>query len=321
MIAYKYRGGPRCFTRDLASITQDYFWAASLSTLNDPLEAKYDSSPLADVLNLVDTINQDNTLSDNFQEMADNLRRIGIFSLAAKYDDHKLWAHYAGSHTGFCVGYDVTLLKPLNNIKHNIVPISYAIHPASLTLEDMLSNLDSFLQKTVGVKHIEWEHEQESRIVTDVYGKMEHDFRAIKSIHFGIKMPEKRIKQVMKAMRGRGITYYQMQTGTFNLEAMPLPDAYPTASPYLYSIAPVTHYALATDPGDEERMALLPYLLKAVEIQRREPYCSEVDYAGASTDNAKAGQIWVNYRYKSNYYNRHFTKRQIRELHSQIIDL
>jgi len=43
-------------------------------------------------------------------------KKIGIFSLSKKYDDELLWAHYANSHKGFCIEYDLEILLKLFEI-------------------------------------------------------------------------------------------------------------------------------------------------------------------------------------------------------------
>lgn len=331
MIAYKYRGGsnPDIFNRDLDSISGDYFYAASLAKLNDPFEATYIYEPIEKFIKVAELLHgkteDTESLRAQLQETLGRVNRAGIFSLAKNFDDTKLWAHYADRHTGFCVGYDIEQLE-----KHNgdafregyIIKVKYSRTPPTIDFKNFSGGINGFLQRVLGIKHPDWAHEAETRIITDNEGGMAHDFRAIKTIHFGLNMPQEQIDTVMQRMQGRQIAYYKMQKNpaTYSLTALPIADIFSDAPRYLDNIAPVTDYALATDPGDEERIELLPYLQKAVEIQRKEPYCSEVDYVGASLDKAKAGQIWVNYRYKGNYFNRHFTKAQIEELYAQIAD-
>ena len=330
MIAYKYRGGSN-FARDLDSIAGDSFYAASLATLNDPFEATYSVVPMEKLLNLMERfIGKDPSLTGmkvSLQEVLHNVDRAGIFSLAARPDDLKLWAHYGSNYTGFCVGYDVAMLEKFNgytHYSHYLVRVKYSKKPAALSLTDVgKSNLHDFLQKVLGTKHPEWQHEGETRIITDATGLMPHDFRAIKSIHFGLNMPLQQMEEVMLRMQGRGITYYKMERSltTYGLKVVSVTDPFVAAPHYLYHVASVTDYALDTCEEGEEKNALLPYLHKAIEIQRRDPYCSEVCYADRCTDKTRAGQVYVNYFYGIQYYNRYFTKDEIEILYSSITDL
>jgi hypothetical protein len=330
MIAYKYRGGNN-FKRDLDSIAGDYFYAASLDTLNDPFEATYSIEPIEKLVELMKlVIGQEAglaNLKDSLHQMLSSLAKAGIFSLAARPDDRKLWAHYGSNYTGFCVGYEVEMLEKFNShARHSnyLIRVKYDKQPAALDILDVMKpNLLTFLQKVIGTKHPEWEHEAETRIITDKVGKIPHDFRAIKSIHFGLHMPSDQIEEVMERMQGRGITYYKMQRSpsAYEFSAVSLVDPFIKAPRYLYQLAPVDDGALETYAQGNEKLELLPYLHKAVEVQRRDPYCTKVSCAERCSSKDRIGQIYVNYLYGEQFYNRYFTRDEIEELYAQITDL
>lgn len=46
------------------------------------------------------------------------------------------------------------------------------------------------LKLTSGTKSKKWKHEDEIRIIMDNFGKVEYDFRAVKAIYFGLRMPK-----------------------------------------------------------------------------------------------------------------------------------
>jgi hypothetical protein len=330
MVAYKYRGGPVNFSRDLDTIASDCFYAASLDSLNDPFEATYSAEPIEKLLGFVELIVGENPefidLKASWRKVLSNVAKAGIFSLASRPDDRKLWAHYGSNYTGFCVGYEVELLEKFNSYAHHthyLIKVKYDEQPAVLGFLDVIErNLPSFLQKVLGTKHPEWKHESETRIITDKTGLMPHDFRAVRSIHFGLNMPQEQIDAVMQRMQGRGVAYYRMQrSSTYLLNAMPIADPFIDAPRYLYRIAPTTSYALDTYTDGEEKLAILPYLDKAVEIQRRDPYCTEVSFAERCTAEDRQGQIFVSYFYGIQAYNRYFTKEEIDTLYAQITDI
>lgn len=327
MIAYKYRGGPN-FARDLDSLASDHFYAAGLDTLNDAFEATYSTEPIEKLLELMELLAADEpslvTLKESWQGILKNTTKAGVFSLAARPDDLKLWAHYGSNYTGFCVGYEADMLAKFNSHvchTHYQVKVAYADQPATLEITDLWGkDVYYFLQKMLGTKHPEWEHEAETRIITDNVGLMPHDFRAVKSIYFGLHMPQTQMEEVMQRMQGRGIAYYKMERSpiAYGLKVIPVADLFASAPRYLYRVAPVTDYALDTYVEGEERAALLPYLHKAIEIQRRDPYCTEVCYADRCTSEERAGQLYVNYFYGIQYYNRYFTKDEVEQLYAQI---
>ena len=329
MIAYKYRGGYN-FDRDLESIAGDYFYAASLDKLNDPFEATYSTAPIDEFMRAVEVLlGEDEGMApvkSSLQGVINQVAQAGIFSLAERFDDMKLWAHYGASHTGFCVGYDVGRLEKFNGLihyTHYLVQVKYSENPGSLTFDDLSRGVTYVMQKMLGTKHLEWAHEAETRIITDKEGRMPHDFRAIKSIHFGLKMPQEQIDAVVERMQGRGITYFKMERSptAYSLKAVPLADPFTRAPRYLYHIVLVGEGAFDTYAEGQEKQELLPYLQKAVEIQRRDPYCTKVEFAERCSDRDRPSQIFVHYQYNSQWYNRYFTKVEIDSLYSQITDL
>ena len=328
MIAYKYRGGYN-FDRDLDSIAGDYFYAASLDKLNDPFEATYSTAPLEEFMNEVEVFLGENEgmahVKSSLEGIVNQAAQVGIFSLAARFDDMKLWAHYGASHTGFCVGYDVKMLEKFNSdvrYTHYLIKVKYSENPEKLTFDDVSRNATPFMQKMLGTKHLEWAHEDETRIITDKEGRMPHDFRAIKSIYFGLKMPQEQVDEVMRRMQGRGIAYYQMERSpvAYSLKAVPVADPFVAAQRYLYHVVPVGENAVDTYAEGKEKEELLPYLHKAVEVQRRDPYCTKVEFAERCSDKERLGQIFVSYQYNTSWYNRYLTKGEINSLYAQITD-
>jgi hypothetical protein len=340
MLVYKYRGG--AFDRDLAALEQSYFWSANIDSLNDPCEAISDRAGLEkefESLFKIFGVSKDSETRKSFQSLIsqvdtiiDSTIKLGVFSLSKSYVHHLLWAHYADSHKGYCVEYDLSILqKQLNSFgKYFSIDVIYSDKPAKIQMDDVMSLREKgenrFLQKIIGTKPTEWAYEAESRLVTDNFGKYNYDFRAVKSIYFGLKMPDKEKEALMNRMKGRGVSYYQIvrRNNSYELYSTQVLDAFASAERYLYSIAPVQEEAIVLEEVKSEWKSYAHYLAKAVEIQRREPYCTEVCNAGFSTYNSKPNNpvIFVNYKFdKEGYMNRSFSISELDKLHSLITDL
>src|SRR5665647_1622312 len=124
MIIYKYRGGDKkVFERDLKSLEDNYFWASDASKLNDPCETIVDTDSfkngIRSIGNQMQLRNKKEAEAsiDKVCEELDKLinHQIGIFSLSQTYIDELLWAHYANSHKGFCIGYNIDILTKNNS--------------------------------------------------------------------------------------------------------------------------------------------------------------------------------------------------------------
>ena len=112
MIVYKYRGAN--FERDLKSLEKNFYWSPKFDDLNDPCETLINTDPFKSQSRTFAKI-FGKEKSEQFLEVekaAHNLfevkkKGIGIYSLSKTYKDELLWAHYADSHKGFCIEYDL----------------------------------------------------------------------------------------------------------------------------------------------------------------------------------------------------------------------
>lgn len=78
----------------------------------------------------------------------------GVFSLSYCPLSELVWAHYGGSHRGFCVGYDLQKLTVFEPNLHYCLDVQYSDIPPTLRSTDLI-NLESplgILQALLGVK-------------------------------------------------------------------------------------------------------------------------------------------------------------------------
>ena len=286
MLVYKYRGGS--FERDLQSLERDQFWASHTQQLNDPCEGLISVQNYEKELQTLKLIfpqhaNSTQVLHQSFQNIIDMKdQKLGIFSLSKSFTDELLWAHYANSHQGFCIEYELEKLLKNQRPAHRYFDVSYITNIPNLSFKHIISQKDeNLLIKTMlGYKSKRWEYENEIRIITENYGLQNYDYRAIKSIYFGLKMSNDQIEEMMKLLQGRQIKYFHMhlKANSFEFEAKPINDNYPTTQKYKYSIAPMAEELSSFTISKEGYEKFSPYLQKMAEIVRREPDCYEVTY-------------------------------------------
>lgn len=217
MLVYKYRGGDsEIFERDLKSLDENYFYAPNFENLNDPFEALITTSKfIKQVDSLRKVFGESNTqgLNDMHSQFMGLNKFAGIYSLSQTPDHELLWAHYANSHKGFCIEYDLDLLlggNKSNNI-HSF-PIIYKNSPPDYGVLDFISiSNNKEINKIVGYKSKCWEYEKEHRIIIDSPGKHIYNFSALKGIYFGIRMDSSQKEKIMNRLKGRGINYYQIK--------------------------------------------------------------------------------------------------------------
>lgn len=338
MRVFKYRGGDdSIFTRDLESLENDTFWAPTRSMLNDPCEGLVSSDFLLKKIDLTvrilgngseDVSNSVKVLKQLLNDVIDKKDSAGVYSLSKSSTDELLWAHYAGNHEGFCIEYDLDTLVYFGRNDYFNFDVKYSDHPPTLGINDMLKIGEkvSFIQKLIGIKSKKWAYEKETRVVTSESGLQSYDYRAVKAIYFGLRMPEERMQELMRRLSGRGIKYYRihLKDNSYKFSAESIEDLYPTFKKYMYSIAPIAEYAIDPSTLNKKWAEFSPYLYKMAEIVRREPYCNEVQMVGLSHDKSKSGKpvFFGQYqRSKYRYENIYFTPKQIDEKYSKIMDL
>lgn len=335
---FKYRGGDESvFIRDLESLENNTFWAPTIEMLNDPCEGLVSSDILIKQIDLTagvfgkgskDVGEAVEALKRSLKDVIDKKDSAGVYSLSKNCTDELLWAHYANSHEGFCIEYDLNTLVYFGRSDYFKFDVIYSRSPPKLSISDMRKTDDkgSFIQKLIGIKSKKWAYEKETRVVTSEPGLQSYDYRAVKAIYFGLRMQEERIQEVMKRLCGRGIKYYRtlLKPNSYKLTTEPLADLYPTTDKYMYSIAPIAKFAVDPRALNDKWAEYSHYLRKVAEIVRREPYCNEVLMVEVSHDRSRLGKpvFFGQYqRSKNRYENLYLTPNQIDEKYSKITDL
>lgn len=297
---YKYRGG--AFARDLKALEENFIWAASPETLNDPFEVTVvlgkDEFLTIDLLtrSLLELRPeskrtwepQHKSFLDAVTNFAESVRKWGIFSLAHTPLDELSWAHYANSHQGFCIEYDLERLQEQALRQELVLRVEYQDRPPliepALILGTADPNLLQLTTRLVSTKSTRWRHEGEWRVVTGTPGKKAYDYRAATAIYFGYRMTEEEKLAIMARLQGRGISYYQMKLvpSSYELEAVAILDPLHDAPRYLDALAPIEAGVPLTDQYLSSHEGFTELIEKAIEIVRREPYCFKVTFAYVS---------------------------------------
>ena len=321
-LAYKYRSGdPSSLPRDLKSLSDSTFYAAERHSLNDPFEGRFDRTSIDAQFLLLKSLFSTATsgasksfdsVSQAINEVLEFADKSGMFSLSYNPLQELIWAHYGGSHRGFCIGYDTQKLIDFEPSVHHILDVQYSNTAPSLASSDLLlanSPID-ILRKMLGAKSKPWAYEEEVRVITQPPGLHEHDYRAVKVIYFGLRCPDSTRMAVMEVLAGRGVTYQQVTSPqtSYELKAIAIPDKYTSAPQYKLNLAPINEDAIYTEYLKPEQIQYADYLSKAAEIVRREPYCREIQLVDFSAGKSTADKpiIFVQYLRAPNKWVNHY---------------
>ncbi|MEJ4087744.1 DUF2971 domain-containing protein [Galbibacter orientalis] len=245
MIVYKYRGAN--FERDLKSLEKNFYWSPKFDDLNDPCETLINTDPFKSQSRTFAKI-FGKEKSEQFLEVekaAHNLfevkkKGIGIYSLSKTYKDELLWAHYADSHKGFCIEYDLELLaNSYKSFETFSFPVIYNKKPPEYGIRDINNTKGhQVVQKLAGYKSKRWNYEQEHRIVTGFYGEHPYDPNCLKSIYFGLNMDESEKDLMMDRLKGRNIQFFQIiqKHNSYEFDAIKVNDLTKERHTYLKEI-------------------------------------------------------------------------------------
>jgi hypothetical protein len=156
------------------------------------------------------------------------LKHFGIacFSSIAKAENILMWSHYADKHQGFCLEFN-TQFDPFSKAEEVIYSPRYIEVPASVLLKlqvnpDHQINVTKLWSDKL-TKSPCWEYEREYRLFDKTNKSYEYDQSALSGIYFGLKMPERDKKVIIKILKGSKTLFYNMKKvkGEFKLTSEP----------------------------------------------------------------------------------------------------
>jgi hypothetical protein len=235
-VLYKYRSWTDHYHKRLLTDNEAFF--ASPRAFNDPFDCRiplrYDLLPDEDKLQLCireaearhpsssrEEINQwahelmrDSAFSDPCRMRAVQehwqqtiFSNFGVFSLSEVSDDILMWAHYAESHKGFCVGFDVPQLAMQgerwreDGLLTHAHPVVYSrTYPAVIPRGP--GNHDD-LKEVLLTKSQEWEYEREWRVLLFMQTNRSAAFNdcILAEIILGCSMAEDHKEEIIEIIR------------------------------------------------------------------------------------------------------------------------
>lgn len=321
-LAYKYRSGDKnTLPRDLKALADAKFYAADRHALNDPFEGRFDRTSIDAQFSALKNFVADASpsTSGSLESLSQAAERVlafvdksGIFSLSYNPLQELIWAHYGGSHRGFCIGYDTQKLIDFEPNVHHVLDVQYSNAAPTVSSTDLLSAESpiAVLRKLLGVKSKPWAYEEEVRVITQPPGLHDHDYRAVKVIYFGLRCPESTMMAVMETLAGREVNYQQVMSphSSYALTPTTISDHHASAPRYRAQCAPINDGAIFLDYLKPEQKQYAAYLRRAAEIVRREPYCEEVQLVDFSGDKSTSHKpvIFVQYLRAPNKWVNHY---------------
>lgn len=225
----------------IGPIADSYFYLPTRQRLNDPNEGIFRSRIKNEVslfLRGITAIGERNELTQSLFQFESALSlsadNSGVFSLSHTASDELMWAHYCASHCGIAIEYNLNQLTRFSASENlHCFKVNYSSQPPDLSLREIQHNPREAIKIMLGYKSPKWSYEEEFRVLLDnINGKVPHDYRAVKSITFGLKVPEPARNQIYEATKRKVPSYFEIQQikDTYQLQRVPIP-AYSGTSP------------------------------------------------------------------------------------------
>ena len=123
---------------------------STIDNLNDPFD-----------LYAIDTTNPQIAYAVTMS-VAEFKRDTGLLCFSRNWDNLLLWSHYAASHTGLCLGFDIPDHSPEASIYMNV-----HYQPSLLKITERNVSVD-LAKRSLSTKHESWSYEEEVRMFVGI---------------------------------------------------------------------------------------------------------------------------------------------------------
>ena len=139
------------------------------------------------------------------------LHSIGYYCMTNIPDNLLMWAHYADSHRGVCLKFDI-----LEDLDSFLVPMPVEYNSEYLIFDLLNSNITDLLRR----KSKDWTYENEYRIVkTNFHGLKKVKHAALKEIVFGCSIREEDREAIIKEASLSGFIDVSFLDAKMNIDA------------------------------------------------------------------------------------------------------
>lgn len=227
---YKYRPFDAYTLQNIANET---LWVSLPSSFNDPFDCSLyiDESKISEAVKgalRIKKCNSDIIDDPNFKvtqyekelflkcrnDMNRVFRNAGILSLSQDYKNILMWSHYANNHTGLCIEYERLKSNSLGLLAY---PVKYCKATPSLLPSDITSYGNNFDDLWL-TKSLDWEYEQEWRLLLKRGGINYNCDCKIKSIIFGMRMHQENREALQNILKNKQVTYKEAIRHESNFE-------------------------------------------------------------------------------------------------------
>lgn len=146
----------------------------------------------------------------------------GIFSLSETPDHPLMWAHYAASHSGYCIGYACPI--GIDNPR-NIHKVRYSEHVPRISPCKIVHDTQEVMLDLILTKPAVWRYEREWRVSLGTIAGLVENWLAPRRLIFGARIDPETEVTIRKNLEGKPIEFLRvvpsLRMGRFRLELAP----------------------------------------------------------------------------------------------------
>lgn len=130
--------------------------------------------------------------------IVDQFLTMGVCCFCTNHNNIPMWSHYADSHRGFCIGYDLCSDLPDGKFsmnKHNYFIRNVDYNPETRQTPLFLNEKEFAIcvpERIIFNKGSNWQQEGEVRLITATPGRKSFPKEIFKSIYFGCRVEQKK---------------------------------------------------------------------------------------------------------------------------------
>lgn len=199
----------RVYTHILDNLKNSTFYFSDPNNFNDPFDCvTYFSKPSLKRIFDKSEIDLAANANPNYQkDLSKNVSRVlkkklGVSCFSAINDSILMWSHYADSHTGICLKFDIS--KDSNFFCDDLRFVNYRSHLPEIKLHHLDKGHDQNIDKMIFTKSLDWSYEQELRLLKQQSGPLKFKKTALKGIIFGCKCEERHSQICMETILSAG---------------------------------------------------------------------------------------------------------------------
>jgi len=141
--------------------------------------------------------------------LSDIIKEQGICCFSRTYKNILMWSHYADRHKGICIGFNPRKSKTINLILH----VSYE---QDFRTVEYFSEKEEALMSMMITKSIDWQYEEEMRIIKDYNGRLPFEKECVQQIIFGCRTLDSDKKQIKELINNNGYNNVLFQQATMS---------------------------------------------------------------------------------------------------------